>query len=120
MDQSQVLISRTAYNLFDCEDLCTRELRSPDHRLFHRRLLPNIFSFRCLGFSFRQPLSAGEIDNCDLTDRDLSTLDRYSSRDFREDTRYDFYQRSGGGEECEDSASGQGKDRILSDEYVRL
>ena len=27
LDQSQVLISRTAYNLFDCEDLCTRELR---------------------------------------------------------------------------------------------
>ena len=71
----------------------------------------NIFSFRCLGFSFRQPLSAGEIDNCDLTDRDLSSLDRYSSRDFREDTRYDFYQRSGGGEQCEDSASGQGKYR---------
>ena len=74
----------------------------------------NISSFRCLGFSFRQPLSAGEVDNCDLTDRDLSSLDRYSSRDFREDTRYDFYQRSGGGEQCEDSVSGQGKGKDIA------
>ena len=80
-------------------------------------MFTNIFSFRCLGFSFRQPLSAGEIDNCDLTDRDLSTLDRYSSRDFREDTRYDFYQRSGGADQCEDSVSGQGKDISSTADY---
>ena len=27
LDTSHILVARTAYNLFDCEDLCSRELR---------------------------------------------------------------------------------------------
>ena len=40
-----------------------------------------------MGFSYRQPQTQGEVNTCDLTDLDLSSLDRYSTADFVGDNR---------------------------------
>ena len=54
-------------------------------------------------FSCRRPLSAGEILNCDLSDRDTKELDAYNNYYFYESAVTDFYERdprcggSGGG-----------------------
>lgn len=98
LSQSRALVSRTAYYLEDCQDLCSREV-----------------SFRCRGFSYSQPLSQGDINNCQLTDQDLDSLDRFSSRDFLNDNRYDFYQRTDQGYNCRSSS--QSCETLTKSEY---
>ena len=92
-------------------------------------------SFDCLGFAYRQPQSAGEVLNCDLTDKvdtiiatmtmmmtrrtkimwkltmvmvlfqDTRTLDPYSSYDFYQSQTTDLYERSGAGNDCRNQVS---------------
>ena len=87
LSQSRIRVSRTAYYLDDCKELCSRELRCFVLGQSTMKLNHHFNSFRCMGFSYRQPQTQGEVNTCDLTDLDLSSLDRYSTADFVGDNR---------------------------------
>ena len=71
-------------------------------------------SFRCVMFSYRQPVNQGEANNCHLTDLDMSSLDQFNTRDFLGDNSYDTYQRSGSGYNCgTENNSGYSEYRLL-------
>lgn len=97
---AHIRLAKTTYSLGDCEELCSRESRYC--AVLCSAVLANT-SFACLGFSYRQPQSAGEVYNCDLTAS--SGLDQYSSYDLLPDSLYDFYQRSYTGADCGQSGS---------------
>ena len=56
-------------------------------------------SFNCLGFAYRQPQTASEVLNCDLTDQDTTTL-QDNNYDFYVSAITDFYERSESGSDC--------------------
>ena len=126
------ILTRWSVKLSVLTKLSVRPISSAEYHLYIDTLIRIISSFDCLGFAYRQPQSAGEVLNCDLTDKvititiamvtrrtrimlkmtmvmvllqDTRTLDPYSSYDFYQSQTTDLYERSGAGNDCRNQVS---------------